>query len=243
MNKHGFNGSCLASIDVAIIAGGMGTRTRAMLGDTPKVLAPVGDRPFLDILLDRLQEFGAHRIVLCLGHLADKVVDHIDMHPRPGLEIIPVVESEPLGTAGAVRLARKELHSDLVIVMNGDTFVDADLCRFVQAYREMGAGLGILCARVDDRSRFASLDIDAAGLVRKFVEKDPALAGGGIVSAGVYLFSRAMLERLAQSTGPSLETDFFASLPAGTIGSYVPEGGFIDIGTPESLSRVADGLG
>jgi NDP-sugar pyrophosphorylase family protein len=242
VSRRGRNGNCLAAIDVAILAGGMGTRTQAVLGNTPKVLAPIGGRPFLEILLDQLQGFGARRIILCLGHLADRVLDHIENHSRTGLEIVPVVEHEPLGTAGALRLARKEFRSDPVMALNGDTFVDANLCRFVRAHREMGTDLGILCARVEDQSRYASINIDDGGLIRDFVEKDPASTEGGIVSAGVYLFSDAMLDQLALSVGPSLEMDFFASLPAGTIGSYAPEGGFIDIGTPESLSRAANGL-
>jgi len=241
VNVRAPGSDCLAAIDIAIIAGGLGTRIKSVLGDTPKVLAPVGGRPFLETLLDQLQEFGARRVVLCLGHLADGVIDHVERHPRADLEIVPVVEREPLGTAGALRLARDELKSDTVMAMNGDTFVDADFCRFVEAYRQSGAGLGILCSRVGDRARYASIDIDDAGRVRRFVEKNASLRGGGIVSAGVYLFSAEMLDRLAGGSGPSLEMDFLAMLPAGTINAYVPDGGFVDIGTPESLSRASDG--
>lgn len=233
---------CLESIDVAILAGGLGTRIKSVLGDTPKVLAPIDGRPFLDILLDQLQGFGARRVVLCLGHLAKRVVDHIEVHPREDMEIVPVIEFEPLGTAGALRLAREKVGSDPVMAMNGDTFVNTDLCRFVQAYRESKAGLGILCARVQDRERYASIEVDEAGVIRKFVEKNPELTGGGIVNAGVYLFSSAMLDTLVESSGPSLETDFLATRPVGTVKAWIPDGGFIDIGTPESLLRASNGL-
>lgn len=242
MKESKSNGKCLDSIDVAILAGGLGTRIKSVLGDTPKVLAPIDGRPFLDILLDQLQGFGARRIVLCLGHLAEHVVDYIENHPRADMEIVPVIEFEPLGTAGALRLAQKKLVSDPVMVINGDTFINADFCRFVQAYRESKAGLSVLCSRIDDSSRYASIEVDEAGFIRKFIEKDTELTGGGIVNAGVYLFSSAMLDTLVESSGPSLEMDFLATLPVGTVKAYVPEGGFIDIGTPESLLRASDEL-
>lgn len=242
MTENRPKADCLGSINIAIIAGGLGTRIRSVLGDTPKVLAPVGGRPFLEILLDQLQQFGARRIVLCLGHLASSVIDHVEKHPRAGLEIVPVIEPQPLGTAGALRLARQQLISDPVMVMNGDTFVNTDFGPFLDAFRRADQGIAMLCSRVEDRSRYASIDVDDAGRILKFVEKNKALKGGGIVNAGVYLFSSTMLDRLGKSSGPSLELDFFADLPAGSISSYIPAGSFIDIGTPESLSEAAKEL-
>src|SRR4051812_6831922 len=85
----------LASVDVAVLAGGLGTRLRSVLGETPKILAPVAGRPFLDHLLDWLAGFGARRVVLCLGVGADMVLEQLaaqaERHP-PKIEIVPSVE-------------------------------------------------------------------------------------------------------------------------------------------------------
>jgi CTP:molybdopterin cytidylyltransferase MocA len=69
---------CLAALDVLVIAGGLGTRIQSALGDTPKLLAPIGGRPYLAYLLDWLRRFGAKRIVLGLGHRAQAVIDFLD---------------------------------------------------------------------------------------------------------------------------------------------------------------------
>ena len=69
---------CLATLDVLVIAGGLGTRIQSALGDTPKLLAPIGGRPYLAYLLDWLRRFGAKRIVLGLGHRAQAVIDFLD---------------------------------------------------------------------------------------------------------------------------------------------------------------------
>jgi NDP-sugar pyrophosphorylase family protein len=227
----------LAEIDVAILAGGLGTRLRGVLGETPKVLAPVGDKAFLDHLFAWLKGFGARRIVLCLGHRAEKVLDHLIDHLPDGLEVVTVVEPEPLGTAGGLRYARDKLLSDPVLVMNGDTFVDADLGAFVTAYRKSGSAASILATAVPSMARYGRLELDAGGMIRRFAEKDPSDTGPGLINAGLYLFSAGWLDQLAASSAASLERDMLTAAPPGTYHA-VPTGetAFIDIGTPESLA-------
>lgn len=234
-------GDALADIDVAVLAGGLGTRIRGVLGDVPKILAPVGGRPFLEHLLDWLAGFGARRVVLCLGHGAGHVAEHLRTPPPAGAAagrplIVPVVEPAPLGTAGALRFARRSLTTDPVFVLNGDTFLDADIPGFVGRHRRAGAALSLLCARVPSVARYGSLELDAAGFVRRFVEKDAARDRPGLISAGMYLFSAAALDGVADGSGSSLERDVLERQPAGAIRAEVATGRFIDIGTPESLA-------
>src|SRR3984957_21257435 len=71
---------CLASLDVLVIAGGLGTRIQSALGDTPKLLAPIVGRPYLAYLLDWLRRFGGQRVVLGLGHPAQAVIEFLERH-------------------------------------------------------------------------------------------------------------------------------------------------------------------
>ena len=232
--------SGLDGIDVAVLAGGLGTRIRSVLGDVPKVLAPIGGRPFLDHLLDWLGGFGARRVVLCLGHRAEPVLDHIAARAArdaaAGLTVIGLVEPEPMGTAGAIRFARPHLLSDPVFVMNGDTFLDADLPGFVARHRAANAAVSMLCAAVPSIARFGSVELDGRGFVARFVEKDPGNDRPGLINGGVYLFSPDALDALEARPGPSLERDVLQALPPETIRAEVTRGRFIDIGTPESLA-------
>jgi mannose-1-phosphate guanylyltransferase len=231
------NAPCLAAFDVLVIAGGLGTRIQSALGDTPKLLAPIGGRPYLAYLLDWLREFGAKRIVLSLGHRAQAVVDFLDRH-RSSYDdqtVVTVTEPRPLGTAGAIRLARPNLRTDPVLVMNGDSFVDADLCAFVAHHRHAKAKATLLCAEVDDAGRYGRIDLDSEGRIRGFIEKDPDFHGRSTVSAGVYLFSAALLDEIAASGATSLEHDVFARAPLGSLNAFAGRFAFIDIGTPESL--------
>jgi mannose-1-phosphate guanylyltransferase len=231
------NAPCLAALDVLVIAGGLGTRIQSALGDTPKLLAPIGGRPFLAYLLDWLRDFGAKRIVLSLGHRAQAVVDFLDRH-RSSYDdqtVVTVTEPRPLGTAGAIRLARPNLRTDPVLVMNGDSFADADLCAFLAQHRRTGAKATLLCAEVDDASRYGRIELDGEGRIQGFIEKDPTFHGQSVVSTGVYLFSVALLDEIAVGGAVSLERDVFGRAASGSLDAFAGRFAFIDIGTPESL--------
>lgn len=233
---------CLKDIDVVILAGGLGTRIRETLGDTPKLLAPIGGTPFLDYVINRLKLFGARRLVLGLGHLAGAVEDYLETRPPDGIAVETLVEPEPLGTAGALRHIAGKIETDPVMVMNGDSFIAADLCRFLEKHGQSGADASLLAAEVENMSRFGRLMLSPQGRIEAFLEKDPGESGPGVINAGVYCFSAAMLETIMNIEGPSMEHDVFEALPPGTLNAVIGEGPFIDIGTPDDLVRAEEVL-
>jgi NDP-sugar pyrophosphorylase family protein len=147
-----------------------------------------------------------------------------------------VIEPEPLGTAGAIRFARPQLRSGSVLLVNGDSFIDADLDEFIGGYQHSGAEIGLLCAEVDNAGRYGSVELDGDGFVRRFIEKD-ATINRGIVSADFAALSPAALERIYASRGASLERDILAAMPTRSIWAHVTRGAFIDSGTPASVAQ------
>jgi len=227
---------CLAAIDVLVLAGGLGTRIRPVLGDTPKLLAPVAGHAYLDHLLGWLARFGARRMVLALGHRAEAIVAHLAQHSSEKMTVETVVEPQPLGTAGAIRFARTRLHSDPVLIVNGDSFADVDLCGFLEHHRRAAAACTVLCATVADAGRYGRVAVNAQGAITGFAEKDTAFRGAALVNAGMYFVSAALLDAIAARAATSLEKDVFERLPPGSLAAFTQCGNFIDIGTPESLS-------
>ncbi len=225
----------LADLDVLVLAGGLGSRLAPMLGDIPKVLAPVEGRAFLDYVLDFLARQGVRKAVLSLGHLADKVMTHIAAAKLP-LRIETVVEKRPLGTAGAIAFARTALSSDPVLVLNGDTWLDIDLSAMRLTHREAPVPLAtIACVLVDDTRRYGRIDVAPDGSIRRFVEKEDTSATEGLVNGGAYLLSADLLDSMAANAGSSLERDVLAKLPNGTLRAHIlGRANFVDIGTPES---------
>ena len=77
---------CLKNIDVVVLAGGLGTRLSPVLKDKPKILAPIGKRPYIVFLLSWLKSFGARRVIFGLGHLAGAVSDYLEANVTDDFE-------------------------------------------------------------------------------------------------------------------------------------------------------------
>ena len=224
----------LSHLDVVVLAGGRGTRLSSVLTDKPKLLAPVGNRQFIEILLDSLECQGLRRITFSLGYLADQIINHLKDRPPSSMEIDIVIEPEALGTGGGIALAARHLQRSPLLVMNGDTFLEADLAGFVcAAAAHSKSDLAILAVQVSDVSDFGSLQLDANSCIKTFLEK--GRTGDGLVSAGVYYFKEPFVRRLLTFEKGSLETDLFQQLPPSSIYCHAIKGSFVDIGTPERL--------
>jgi D-glycero-alpha-D-manno-heptose 1-phosphate guanylyltransferase len=157
---------------------------------------------------------------------------------RPDLKLRSVVETEALGTGGAVRHCL-EGSAPWVMVLNGDSLQKVDLSQLGERIeREQLDGI-IVAASQDDTSRYGALDIDENWTLRGFHEKRP---GQGLINAGIYLFRRSALLNIPKSRPSSLETDVIpAMLASGAkIGVAVGQGDFLDIGTPESVMLAED---
>ena len=229
-------GPRIADIDITVLAGGLGTRLQKVLPDTPKILAPQRGQPFLEHLLRWLSSQGARRVLLALGYRAEGVLAYLESRSFTSLRVETIVEPEPLGTGGAVAFARAHLNSDPVMVVNGDTIVDADLNAFLASHQASGAEASILCAEVKNAGRYGRVEIDAASRVRRFEEKDPGSTGTHWINAGFYLFRRTVLDRIASLRKGSLEHDILEKMPPGSLHAFRTRGRFLDIGTPETLA-------
>ena len=229
-----------------ILAGGLGTRLRPIIGDLPKGLAPVGGRPFLEYQLAMLRSQGFQRIVLCTGYRHDLIQAHFGNGDAWGVHITYSVEREPLGTAGALRQARPGLDGSF-LTMNGDTYFGADLSQLVLAHgrggtrhghevaaRDLVATLALL--RMPDASRYGAVTLDADGYVVRFAEKSGG--GPGLISAGLYVFSMSVFDHFPPRTPLSLETDVFPLLASRRLLGGLPVQGYhLDIGVPGSYQR------
>jgi NDP-sugar pyrophosphorylase family protein len=222
-------------VTAAILAGGLGTRLRSVVGDRPKVLAEVGGRPFLTYLLDQLARAGAREVVLLTGYGADQVRDALG-ESYAGMRLSYSTEPMPLGTGGALRWALPRLASPAVLLLNGDSCCDVELGDFWRFHREYGADVSLVLARVADASRFGRVETERGGRVARFVEKGPSGAAGW-VNAGIYLIERPLIAELPLLRPLSLEHDLFPGwVKARHVRGFRCRGRFLDIGTPQSYA-------
>jgi NDP-sugar pyrophosphorylase family protein len=222
----------IRELTAVVLAGGLGTRLRSVVQDRPKVLAEVNGKPFLAHLLEMIESAGIRRAVICTGYQSKQIVAEFgEWYGRLALEY--TVESRLLGTAGALRLALPLVRSDPVLVMNGDSFMRADLSGFYRRHFSSGALNSILLAHCGDTARFGKVETDDAGAVSGFIEKSDA-GGPGWINAGIYLLSRRLIQTVAANAVVSLERDVFPRFVGRNFFGFRCPGEFIDIGTPDS---------
>src|SRR3954453_16745536 len=135
-----------------VLAGGEGTRLRPLTLTRPKVVMPLAGRPFLSFMLDWLRRHGVEEVILSCGFRSDDVRRVLgDIYE--GMRLRYVVEPEPLGTAGPVRMALDEgLLDERLLVLNGDVLTDMDLSAELAEHESRGARATLALVAVEDTS-------------------------------------------------------------------------------------------
>jgi NDP-sugar pyrophosphorylase family protein len=217
-----------------ILAGGLGTRLQPRFGSLPKPLAPLGGQPFLARQLEWLAAQGVRDAVILAGHGAAQLREELGDRSG-GVALAWSVEPQPLGTAGALRLAAQHLDGP-AFVINGDTLVEGDPWALERDRWERGAlGAVALYEVADARSR-GRVEAMPDGRITRFVEKDDSWRGPAWVNGGLYAFTPAFWRELG--TAASLERDVLPAVAArGLLHGRRCAGRFWDIGTPEDWER------
>lgn len=219
------------NLPMLVLCGGFGTRLKAVLPDTPKALAPINGIPFLTFLMDNWIRQGVTRFVFLLHFRAADVIDFLDQYKCPqkgnAIDISYVIESEPLGTGGAVQhgLMKSNIR-DWFLLANSDTWLDDGILALME-----GRQPSLIAVNAADVSRFGGLEIKDE-LVTNFLEKGRS-RNPGWINAGTYLLHRDYFS--SQKLGPrySLETEILNDLAArGVLRALKTDCQFVDIGVP-----------
>ena len=225
----------LAAVPLVVIAGGLGTRLQGTLAPCmPKILAPIGRRRFLDLLIGHMYSRGLRRVFLALGHGSDEVIAYVARARWPkSLKLDWYIESAPAGTAGALRHALDAVKEPTWLAVNGDSISDVDPEALLSFHRARHARATLALAPVRNARRFGTVRCAVDGAVSEFAEK--SAAGVGLVSCGFYALDRETIESIPRGVPCSLENDLFPRMIGH--GLYATRAGtrFIDIGTPASL--------
>ncbi|MBA2240517.1 MAG: NDP-sugar synthase [Solirubrobacterales bacterium] len=218
-----------------ILVGGQGTRLQPLTLTTPKPAVPLVDRPFIAYMLDWLASHGIDDVIMACGFRAADLRSALGDRAASGARISYLEESEPLGTAGPVRLAADEgLLAERFCVLNGDLLTDIDLSRTIAAHAEHEATATISLHPVDDPAPFGLVRRSDAGEVTDFLEKpDPSEIDTDEVNAGVYVLEREIVERIPSGRSVSIEREVFPGLIGQGVYGVRLDGYWVDIGTPE----------
>ncbi len=217
-----------------MLCGGLGTRLGELTHDTPKPLIAVSGRPFLAHVLDQLITTPIDEIVLAVSFQWQKVRAEIGTQWR-NVKVSYSIETEPLGTGGAIRQAMQQSGITEALVANGDTLLKINPHDLIQFAKEHDADIAIALKATEDSSRFGKVSIDPSGRIVAFQEKAPG--SSGLINSGLYYLKTSIFNQI-DTPSFSFENVILAERHNRlAIFGMQTTAYFIDMGIPEDLAR------
>lgn len=221
-----------------ILAGGFGTRLKAVVKDVPKPLADISGKPFLAYLLQNLRNHGVKKVVISVGYLQEKIIEYFGDNYL-GMRISYAREDKPLGTGGAIINSLKFIDQNQpVLVLNGDSFLQVDYQKLFAAHKK---NLTMVLRKMDDCSRYGRVVFDESFVIKNFEEKSAEQKSAkrdNFINGGIYLLDPKIFKRFSPPEAFSFESDFLAKeLSWLEPQAFVTDGYFIDIGIPDDYAR------
>ncbi|WP_205699176.1 sugar phosphate nucleotidyltransferase [Conexibacter sp. SYSU D00693] len=229
-------------MQAVILVGGEGTRLRPLTSLHPKPVIQLVDRPFMVFMLEWLRGHGVDDVVLSCGFLPTKIEEALGDGSALGIRLRYVTEPEPRGTAGALKYA-EDLLEDRFLMLNGDVLTDVDVSAQLRQHEATGAVGTLGLVPVEDPSAYGLVLTRDGGEVTGFLEKPGHDELVGIdeylISAGIYVLERAVLDRIEPDRNVSIEREVWPALVGnGLYGFAARDAYWLDIGTPQ---RYLDG--
>ena len=238
----------MKKIDVAVImAGGKGSRLRSITNDEiPKPMVPVDGKPLLEYQVEALKEYGIKKIVMIVGHLGEKIMEHFKDGKDFGVDIDYIVEKEPLGTAGAFYYLKDKTEAKDFLLVFGDVFFDIDFDR-MEDFHFKNAALTTLLAHPNGHPYDSDLiQTDDNGKVIGFDSKNNVRDYwyDNMVNAGMYIINRELLELVGEPVKIDFEKDILANQVKNEANIYAyhsPE--YVkDVGTVDRINATVEEL-
>ena len=227
--------SDFTKVTAVILAGGIGTRLQNIVSDRPKVMAEINCKPFITYLLDQLAETDSEQVIISTGYMAKKIEEFIGPVYK-SLQVNYSREEKPYGTGGALKLAGQAIGTKYCIVMNGDSYTKFNFVSLLMNHINSEANITIVVKKIEDPSRYGSIQMDDKNNIIEFTEKNKTMSQG-LINTGVYFMNTSVLREISGNIPCSLEYDFFPCMIGKGLYGFETDGRFIDIGTPESYSQ------
>ncbi|MFN4006523.1 MAG: nucleotidyltransferase family protein [Chitinophagaceae bacterium] len=216
-----------------LMAGGRGERLRPLTDNTPKPMLKVGDKPILEINIDRLIRYGVSDFYISIKYLGHIIKDYFGDGSSKGISITYIEEEEPLGTIGALSKVYPK-HSD-ILVMNSDVLTNIDFEDFFCEYKASAAQMMVASVPYKVKIPYGIMEFDQQGNIESLIEK-PTYSYYS--NGGIYMLKSSLKEKIP--TGQSFNaTDLMEVLinENETVKHFPILNYWLDIGKQEDFLR------
>ena len=219
-----------------IMAGGEGVRLRPMTAYLPKPLVPVLGTPLMEYTMKLLKKHGMDQIGVTLWYRPNQIHKAFGKGEKQGVKLRFFEERIPMGTAGSVTLAKKQI-KDTFFVLSGDGLTDCDLTSALQFHRQKKALATLVLKRVSIPLSYGVVMTDQDQRIVRFIEKpDWTQVYSNLVNTGVYILEPEIFEYISPSGAPDFGKDVFPMLLSGglPVYGYETEGYWCDVGNQKA---------
>ena len=226
-----------------LLVGGFGTRLSPLTNRTPKPMLTIANLPVTEHQLLVAKAAGITKVVLATAYLAETFTPYFGDGAKWGIELKYALESEPLGTGGAIRNAAELIFSEIsenepIVVFNGDVLSRHDLAAQIKLHQTSSAAVTLHLVSVEDARPYGCVPFNEKGEVTDFLEKmeNPIT---NTINAGCYIFSPQVIQEIELGKVVSVEREVFPELlKAGkVIQAFVDDSYWLDMGTPRALLK------
>jgi mannose-1-phosphate guanylyltransferase len=216
-----------------IIAGGKGTRLLPLTKELPKPMIPIQGKPIVEHVIDLYRMNGIYFILMIVSYKSEKIISYFGDGSEFGVKIKYIIEDEPMGTAGCLRLAKDHLKGSFVF-SHCDELKDINIRSIAKMHKHSGSVATIALTTVQDTSAYGVVELSGDRIVN-FVEKPPIEeAPSRLINAGLTIFDRTIFDYLPTEGYAMLEQDVYPKLAKqGLVSGYPFHGQWYDTGTFE----------
>ena len=179
------------NVPVVIMAGGKGTRLDPYTKILPKPLVPMGDKPIIEVIMDRFHRQGINAFYVTVSHRSKMIKAYFEEFKTP-YRITYVHEEKPLGTAGGLRYLTTELKGPF-FVSNSDIIIEADYSKILAFHRSNRNDLTIVASVGNYSIPYGVCEIEKGGMLRRIREKPNV---NYLISTGMYVLEASVLRHI-----------------------------------------------
>ena len=223
-----------------VMAGGQGTRLWPLTAARPKPLVQIANVPVMAYILKWLYRHGFTDVLATLHYRADDIRRQFGDGRSFGLDLTYRVEQEPLGTAGAIRLAGDWVGDEPLLIVSGDALTDVDLGTLLQRHQVSGALVTLGLQQVMDPTQYGVVEVDAQGMVTRFHEKpEPEHAFSTLANTGIFCVEPEVLDWIPTDQPCDWSHSVFPRLLAERepLSGHLLEGYWCDVGSMAEYRR------
>lgn len=226
-NEHIFKTNALRNIPVVIMAGGIGSRLKPLTNIIPKPLVPLGEKPIIQIIIERFMAFGCNEFYISINYKGEMIKSYLNKLNLK-CKIVYFEENKPLGTAGSLSLIRQELKSDF-FVSNCDILIDQDYLEVMDYHKKTNNELTAIAAIKKLTIPYGVFETELNGKLNVIREK-PSYTFQ--VNAGIYILSTKSLSKIPHNEFYNITTLIEKLIKTNHIVGVFPvsEGAWMDVG-------------